>query len=83
VRTRQYVHGRWTNADLLFLVSAVGQGMSLAEAAGFLGRTEEEVRKKAAPLSTPVRHRQDVRRRTGHQNRCRPLAQTLITSKAG
>jgi hypothetical protein len=38
--TRQYANVRWSKADLLFLASA----LSLVEAAGFLCRTEEEVR---------------------------------------
>ena len=32
----------WTNADLLFLKDSLAHGMSYAEVAGFLGRTEEE-----------------------------------------
>jgi hypothetical protein len=37
----------WLRADLLFLRDALARGMSFAEVAGFLGRTEEEVRQKA------------------------------------
>jgi hypothetical protein len=49
----------WLRADLLFLRDALARGMSFAEVAGFLGRTEEEARQKAeeiglgAVLSTP------------------------------
>ena len=82
MKARQYADGPWANADLLFLVSAVGQGMSLAEVAGFLGRREKEVSKQVA-LITPDRHRQDARRRVRHQKRRTAFAQTLITSKAG
>ena len=34
----------WVKADLLFLKDSLAHGMSCAEVAGFLGRTEEEVR---------------------------------------
>jgi hypothetical protein len=37
----------WVKADLLFLKDSLAHGMSCAEVAGFLGRTEEEVRRKA------------------------------------
>ena len=40
----------WTNADLLFLKDSLAHGMSCAEVAGFLRRTEEEVRHKAEEL---------------------------------
>jgi hypothetical protein len=40
----------WDSQDLLFLKDALARGMSYAEAAGFLGRTEEEVRAKAEEL---------------------------------
>jgi hypothetical protein len=36
----------WNSQDLLFLRDALQRGMSHAEAAGFLSRTEEEVRAK-------------------------------------
>ena len=39
--TRRSSGERWSNADLLFLASALDRGMSLAETAGFLGRTED------------------------------------------
>jgi hypothetical protein len=41
----------WSNADLLFLMDALKRGMSSAEVAGFLCRTENEVREKAKELS--------------------------------
>jgi hypothetical protein len=34
----------WTNADRFFLADALARGMSIAEVAAFLGRTEDEVR---------------------------------------
>jgi hypothetical protein len=37
----------WLKSDLLFLKDSLARGMSCAEVAGFLGRTEEEVRRKA------------------------------------
>ena len=37
----------WVKSDLLFLKDSLAHGMSYAEVAGFLGRTEEEVRRKA------------------------------------
>jgi hypothetical protein len=37
----------WLRSDLLFLKDALARGMSFAEVAAFLGRTEEEVRRKA------------------------------------
>jgi hypothetical protein len=40
----------WLRSDLLFLKAALARGMSYAEVAGFLGRTEEEVRQKAEEL---------------------------------
>jgi hypothetical protein len=40
----------WSNADLYFLRHALEHGMSFAEVAGFLGRTEDEVREKAKEL---------------------------------
>ena len=40
----------WLRSDLLFLKDALARGMSFAEVAAFLGRTEEEVRRKAEEL---------------------------------
>ena len=37
----------WPRADLFFLKDSLQRGMSLAEIAGFLGRTADEVREKA------------------------------------
>jgi hypothetical protein len=42
----------WTSADLLFLTDALKRGMSFSEVAGFLRRTEDEVREKANELRT-------------------------------
>jgi len=41
----------WSKSDLLFLRSSLAQGMSFAEAAGFLCRDKDEVRKKAKQLN--------------------------------
>jgi hypothetical protein len=42
--------GRWTSADLFFLRDSLRHGMSVVEVAGFLRRTEHEVRQKAKEL---------------------------------
>ena len=41
---------RWVNGDLFFLRNSLEHGMSFAEVAGFLRRTEDEVREKAQEL---------------------------------
>jgi hypothetical protein len=41
----------WTDADLFFLKDALARGMSFADVARFLVRTEDEVREKARELS--------------------------------
>jgi hypothetical protein len=41
----------WVHADLFFLQNALAHGMSIAEIAGFLSKTENEVRAKAKELS--------------------------------
>jgi hypothetical protein len=43
--------GRWTSADLFFLRDSLRHGMSVLEVAGFLRRTEDEVRQKAKELN--------------------------------
>ena len=55
----------WSSADLLFLASALSRGMSLADAAGFLGRTEGEVRKRSVLISAAPRRQNpsEVRRK--------------------
>ena len=55
VVTRQYSGEAWSNADQFFLSNVLASGMSLAEAAGFLGRTEDEVRKYGALISSAQR----------------------------
>ena len=40
----------WSPSDLLFLKDALARGMTYAEAAGFLSRDEDEVRKKAKQM---------------------------------
>jgi hypothetical protein len=37
----------WSKPDLFFLRDALTRGMSIAAVAGFLGRTEDEVRAQA------------------------------------
>jgi len=37
----------WEKADLFFLIDALARGMSIAEVAAFLNRSEEEVRQRA------------------------------------
>jgi len=41
----------WAKADLLFLEDSLQRGMSLAEIAGFLGRTADEVREKVEQVT--------------------------------
>ena len=43
----------WVKADLFFLEDSLQRGMSLAEIAGFLGRTADEVREKVEQVSQP------------------------------
>jgi NAD dependent epimerase/dehydratase family enzyme len=43
----------WSPSDLFFLKDVLRRGMTLAEAAGFLCRDEEEVRKKAKQMKIP------------------------------
>jgi hypothetical protein len=44
----------WTNADLFFLTDAVACGMPFAEIAGFLNRTESEVRARWKLVARPM-----------------------------
>jgi hypothetical protein len=74
VVTRQYSVEPWSNADQFFLSNVLASGMSLADAAGFLGRTEDEVRKHGALMSSAQR-RQNLRRGTG--KRCSRLAKPI------
>src|SRR5690349_268007 len=37
----------WTRADLFFLTDALARGMSIQDVAGFLNRTEDEIRDQA------------------------------------
>jgi hypothetical protein len=48
----------WVHADLFFLQNALAHGMSIAEIAGFLSKTENEVRAKAKELSDHADGRQ-------------------------
>ena len=43
----------WARADLFFLKDSLERGMSLAEIAGFLRRTTDEVREKVEQVSQP------------------------------
>jgi hypothetical protein len=47
----------WVKKDLFFLEDSLRRGMSFAEVAGFLCRTEDEVRAKAKALKY-LEHRQ-------------------------
>ena len=42
---------RWLDSDLFFLTDALRRGITVAEVAGFLGRTSDEVQAKAAELN--------------------------------
>ena len=44
----------WSNADLLFLSDTLRRGMRVDRVAGFLNRSEPEVRAKARELNVPV-----------------------------
>jgi hypothetical protein len=48
--TKQSPEAWWSPSDLFFLKDALGRGMTPAEAAGFLCRDEDEVRKKAKQM---------------------------------
>jgi hypothetical protein len=54
-KTKHHVGESWERADLLFLVDALARGMSIAEVAAFLGRTEDEVRGQREALRLPRR----------------------------
>jgi hypothetical protein len=43
----------WLPSDLVFLKDALTRGMTYAEAAGFLSRDEDAVRKKAKQMKIP------------------------------
>jgi hypothetical protein len=45
----------WTKADRFFLADALARGMSVAEVAAFLGRTEDEVRGQCEARRLPRR----------------------------
>jgi hypothetical protein len=47
----------WTNADRFFLAHALDRGMSVAEVAAFLGRTEDEVREQSKAIKFHPRPR--------------------------
>jgi hypothetical protein len=47
-------HEPWFKADVFFLLTALEQGMPFAHVAGFLRRTEHEVREKAKELNYAV-----------------------------
>ena len=53
--TKHHVGEPWAQADLFFLVDALARGMSIAEVAAFLGRTEDEVRGQREALRLPRR----------------------------
>ena len=78
--TRRSSGERWSNADLLFLASAVGRGMSSAETAGFLSRTEDQVRRQSDLMFAG---RNIPNRRLERRRNESPLARTKATLKAG
>jgi hypothetical protein len=41
---------QWLKTDILFLRDALDQGMAIAQIAGFLGKDEAEVQKKAEEI---------------------------------
>jgi hypothetical protein len=45
-KTKNHSAEAWTKADRFFLADALVRGMSVAEVAAFLGRTEDEVRER-------------------------------------
>jgi hypothetical protein len=47
IATNENFHAPWSRADVFFLIDAHERGMSLADIAAFLGRTEDEVREKS------------------------------------
>ena len=49
-RTKPEVPQAWPKSDLLFLTLSLRNGMPVAEVAGFLGRSEDEVREKSEEL---------------------------------
>jgi|EndMetStandDraft_8_1072994.scaffolds.fasta_scaffold96896_2 hypothetical protein len=58
----------WSPSDLFFLKDSLGRGMTYAEAAGFLSRDEDAVRKKAKQMKIPygrLRHYSHYRVRRG------------------
>ena len=58
----------WSPSDLFFLKDALKRGMTYAEAAGFLSRDEDAVRKKAKQMKIPygrLRHYSHYRVRRG------------------
>jgi hypothetical protein len=60
----------WTRADLFFLIDVVAHGMPFAEVAGFLNRTESEVRERWKLVARPIPPRRRLawpaRRRMAH-----------------
>jgi hypothetical protein len=49
VKTRNAT-AAWTKADLIFLMDALKHGVTHADVASFLGRSEDEVRDRAKAL---------------------------------
>jgi hypothetical protein len=47
IATKENFHAPWSRSDVFFLINAQEHGMSLADIAAFLGRTEDEVREKS------------------------------------
>jgi hypothetical protein len=55
--TKHHVGEPWARAGQFFLVDALARGMSIAEVAAFVGRTEEEVREQSKDTKYPPRPR--------------------------
>jgi hypothetical protein len=64
----------WEKADLFFLIDALARGMSIAEVAAFLNRSEEEVRQRAnlsyerSDFSSAPRAKESQRRSTAKKS---------------
>jgi hypothetical protein len=62
----------WTSADLLFLADTLRHGMPVDRVAGFLSRSESEVRVKARELNVSIADDAREERRTEIGLRPRP-----------
>jgi hypothetical protein len=53
-------HAPWDKADLFFLFNAFARGMSIQDLAGFLNRSEDEVRRQAERFHESIFSSSDV-----------------------